>query len=48
MGYLGARTIPELPQRARFVRIPAAGVKESHPHDVAITKESTNYFVPHE
>jgi IMP dehydrogenase len=48
MGYLGARTISELPQRARFVRITAAGVKESHPHDVAITKESTNYFVSQE
>lgn len=48
MGYLGARTIPELSQRARFVRITSAGVRESHPHDVAITKESTNYFVSQE
>ena len=48
MGYLGARTIPELAERARFVRITSAGVRESHPHDVAITKESTNYFVSQE
>jgi IMP dehydrogenase len=48
MGYLGARTIPELWKRARFLRVTAAGVKESHPHDVAITKESSNYFVTQE
>ncbi|MCY3000457.1 MAG: IMP dehydrogenase [Planctomycetota bacterium] len=48
MGYLGARTIPELAERARFVRITSAGVRESHQHDVAITKESTNYFVSQE
>ena len=44
MGYCGASTIPLLWERARFVRITAAGVKESHPHDVTITKESPNYF----
>jgi IMP dehydrogenase/GMP reductase len=44
MGYCGAATIPTLWERARFVRITAAGVKESHPHDVTITKESPNYF----
>ena len=44
MGYCGARTIPELWRRARFVRITAAGQRESHPHDVTITKESPNYF----
>jgi IMP dehydrogenase len=44
MGYVGAKTISELPSRARFIRITAAGVRESHPHDVAITKESSNYF----
>jgi IMP dehydrogenase len=44
MGYVGAKTIPDLPQRARFIRITSAGVRESHPHDVAITKESSNYF----
>ncbi len=44
MGYVGARTIPELWERARFLRITSAGMKESHPHDVTITKESPNYF----
>jgi IMP dehydrogenase len=44
MGYVGARTIPELWRRARFIRVTPAGVKESHPHDVMITKESPNYF----
>jgi IMP dehydrogenase len=43
MGYCGARTIAELWQQARFIRVTAAGVKESHPHDVTITKESPNY-----
>jgi IMP dehydrogenase len=42
MGYCGARTIKDL-QKAEFVRITAAGVNESHPHDVTITKESPNY-----
>lgn len=42
MGYCGARTIAEL-QQAQFVRITGAGVKESHPHDVVITKEAPNY-----
>jgi IMP dehydrogenase len=44
MGYCGASTIAELWERARFIRITAAGMKESHPHDVTITKESPNYF----
>jgi len=44
MGYCGARTIPELWQEARFVRVSPAGHKESHPHDVTITKEAPNYF----
>jgi IMP dehydrogenase len=43
MGYLGARTIPELRERARFVRITAAGVAESHVHDVMVTNEAPNY-----
>ncbi|MEL6431316.1 MAG: IMP dehydrogenase [Planctomycetota bacterium] len=43
MGYCGSATIPDLWERARFVRITAAGVRESHPHDVTITKESSNY-----
>ncbi|MFT5050032.1 MAG: IMP dehydrogenase [Chlamydiales bacterium] len=43
MGYCGARTITELWEKAQFIRITSAGVKESHPHDVSITKESSNY-----
>ena len=43
MGYTGARTVPELQQRARFVRITNAGLKESHVHDVTITREAPNY-----
>jgi len=48
MGYCGTRTIEELRQRGRFVRISPAGVSESHPHDIVITKESPNYsgYVP--
>jgi IMP dehydrogenase len=44
MGYCGARDIPELWRTARFLRQSAAGQRESHPHDVTITKESPNYF----
>ena len=44
MGYCGAGSIPELWRNAQFIRITAAGAKESHPHDVSITKESTNYW----
>ena len=43
MFYVGARTIPELKERGRFVRITAAGLKESHPHDVQMTVEAPNY-----
>lgn len=43
MGYLGARSISELQEKARFVRISPAGFKESHVHDVIITKEAPNY-----
>ncbi|HIJ78378.1 MAG: IMP dehydrogenase [Desulfobulbaceae bacterium] len=43
MGYLGASSIEELRQKARFVKITAAGLKESHVHDVIITKEAPNY-----
>lgn len=43
MGYCGTRTIEELRKNARFVRVSAAGVSESHPHDILITKESPNY-----
>ncbi len=45
MGYVGCRTIEELRTKARFVRISAAGLKESHVHDVIITKESPNYWI---
>ena len=43
MGYVGANTIGELTEKARFVRITAAGLRESHVHDVVITKEAPNY-----
>jgi len=43
MGYVGCSTIPELQQKARFVRISGAGLRESHVHDVIITREAPNY-----
>jgi IMP dehydrogenase len=43
MGYCGAATIEEMKTKTRFVRITAAGLHESHPHDVTITKEAPNY-----
>ena len=43
MGYTGSRTIPDLQARARFVRITGAGLRESHVHDVTITREAPNY-----
>ena len=43
MGYCGAHNIEELRTESRFVRITAAGLKESHPHDIYITKEAPNY-----
>jgi IMP dehydrogenase len=43
MGYVGAASLPELHQRAKFMRVTAAGREESHPHDVTITHESPNY-----
>ena len=43
MFYVGARTIPELQARGRFVRITSAGLKESHPHDIQMTAEAPNY-----
>jgi IMP dehydrogenase len=45
MGYVGARTLEELRDRARFVRISSAGRQESHVHDVIITKEAPNYRI---
>jgi len=46
MGYVGAANIAELQKNARFVRISAAGLRESHVHDVIITKEAPNYHTP--
>jgi len=43
MGYVGAKNISTLKKEARFVRITGSGIIESHPHDVSITRESTNY-----
>ena len=45
MGYCGANSIEELKQTGRFVKISAASLKESHPHDIHITKEAPNYSV---
>lgn len=45
MGYCGTRTIQELMTNAKFVRITNAGLKESHPHDINITKEAPNYSI---
>ena len=47
MGYCGTRTIDELRENGRFVRITSAGLRESHPHDIQITKEAPNYSVEH-
>ena len=43
MGYCGARNVEELRRNARFVEVTSAGVRESHPHDIIITKEAPNY-----
>ena len=45
MGYLGCSSIPELQQNAKFIRISNAGLRESHVHDVMITREAPNYHV---
>ena len=44
LGYNGAKTIKELQKKAKFIKITNAGFRESHPHDVKITKEAPNYF----
>ena len=44
MGYCGCPTVDELYEKGQFVRTTAAGIRESHPHDVQITKESPNYY----
>jgi IMP dehydrogenase len=46
MGYVGAPTIAEMQNRARFIRITGAGLRESHVHDVMITREAPNYPSP--
>ena len=45
MGYTGCRNIPELQAKAQFMQITAAGLRESHPHDIYITKEAPNYTI---
>jgi IMP dehydrogenase len=45
MGYTGCGTIKDLQEKGRFIRITGAGLKESHVHDVKITKEAPNYQV---
>jgi IMP dehydrogenase len=43
MGYCGTATIEELQTKAKFIKMTPAGLRESHPHDVTITKEAPNY-----
>jgi IMP dehydrogenase len=45
MGYLGTRDIEELRRNAQFIQVSHASVRESHPHDIAITQEAPNYSV---
>lgn len=45
MGYCGAKTIADLKKKARFVRVSDAGLRESHPHNISITKEAPNYHL---
>jgi IMP dehydrogenase len=45
MGYSGARTIREMQSKGRFIRMTEAGLRESHPHDITITKEAPNYHL---
>jgi IMP dehydrogenase len=45
MGYCGCHTLAELQEKGQFVRITGAGLKESHPHDISITKEAPNYSI---
>lgn len=46
MGYTGCKSVAELKKKTKFVRVSIAGLRESHPHDVVITKESPNYLRP--
>ena len=43
MGYTGAETIPKLHSKGKFIRMSTAGLRESHVHDVVVTKEAPNY-----
>ena len=45
MGYCGAKNINEMKTKTKFVKITNAGLRESHPHDVKVTKEAPNYFI---
>ena len=45
MGYCGTKTVEDLKKNGKFIKITGAGLKESHPHDISITKESPNYSV---
>jgi IMP dehydrogenase len=45
MGYCGAATLEELRSQARFFQITSGGLRESHPHDVTITREAPNYHL---
>jgi IMP dehydrogenase len=47
MGYIGANSLDELREKAEFLKITGAGLRESHPHDVQITKEPPNYSSPY-
>jgi IMP dehydrogenase len=44
MGYCGTPTVDDLRERGRFIRITSAGLRESHPHDITITKDAPNYW----
>jgi IMP dehydrogenase len=45
MGYCGCRTIAEMKKKAQFIRMTEAGLRESHPHNISITKEAPNYHL---
>ena len=45
MGYCGAKSIEEMKRKAKFIRMTEAGLKESHPHHVDMTKEPPNYWI---
>ncbi|PKL15234.1 MAG: IMP dehydrogenase, partial [Spirochaetae bacterium HGW-Spirochaetae-6] len=43
MGYVGAKDVPDFQNKAKFVKISGASLKESHPHNIMVTKEAPNY-----